>query len=156
MRLSLEPLTAEAFAPFGGILDRPEGVGRRVFAEGLINLRPAVGPRLALSNKAPVALPLVAVEMERHRFSSQAFVPIDVARYLVLVAPHAAGGGPDMARARAFVADGRQGVNYAPDTWHHPLTVLDRVGSFAVFTWLDGGPDDEEFVKLAAPVEIVA
>lgn len=154
MRLLLEPLDAAAFAPFGQVLERPEGIGRRVFAEGLANLRPSATPRLALSTKAPRALPLIAVEMERHRFSSQAFVPIDVARYLVLVAPRGPEGGPDMSRARAFAASGRQGVNYAADTWHHPLTALDRDGSFAVLTWLDGGPDDEEFVTLAEPVEI--
>ena len=100
------------------------------------------------------ALPFTAVEMERHRFSSQTFLPLDVARYLVLVAPNAEGGGPDMARARAFVADGSQGISYAAGTWHHPMTVFDRIGSFAVLTWLDGGPQDEQFVQLAEPVEI--
>ena len=50
---------------------------------------------------------------------------------------------------KAFVATGRQGVTYRPDTWHHGLTVLDRPGRFAVFMWRDGGPGDEEFVPVA-------
>jgi ureidoglycolate lyase len=76
-------------------------------------------------------------------------VPIDVARWLIVVAPHAKAGGPDLAAVRAFIATGRQGVTYKPDTWHHGLTVLDKPGRFAVFMWRDGGKGDEEFVPVA-------
>jgi ureidoglycolate lyase len=86
--------------------------------------------------------------LERHEFSSQTFVPIDVARWLVVVAPHAVGGGPDVSALRAFIATGRQGVTYKANTWHHGLTVLDRPGRFAVFMWRDGGKGDEEFVAV--------
>ena len=47
-----------------------------------------------------------------------------------------------------------QGVTYKADTWHHPLTVLDRPAAFAVFMWLDGSKGDEEFVTLPTPVTI--
>ena len=49
---------------------------------------------------------------------------------------------------KAFIATGKQGVTYRPDTWHHGLTVLDRPGRFAVFMWRDGGKGDEEFVPV--------
>jgi len=92
--------------------------------------------------------PLKSETMERHEFSSQSFVPVDVGRWLIVVAPHAAKGGPDMAAARAFIANGQQGVTYKPDTWHHGLTTLDKPGRFAVFMWR-AGTKDEEFVPVA-------
>jgi len=64
-----------------------------------------------------------------------------------VVAPHAAAGGPDMDKARAFIADGSKGVTYKANTWHHGLTTLDRPGSFAVFMW-KAGAQDEEFVPV--------
>jgi ureidoglycolate lyase len=91
--------------------------------------------------------PLKSELMERHEFSSQTFVPVDVTRWLIVVAPHAAKGGPDMAGARAFVATGKQGVTYKPNTWHHGLTTLDEPGRFAVFMWR-AGTRDEEFVPV--------
>jgi hypothetical protein len=57
-------------------------------------------------------------------------------------------------RARAFFAGPRQGVTYAANVWHRPLTILDRPAAFAVFMWLDGGAGDEEFFELPATVTI--
>jgi ureidoglycolate lyase len=94
--------------------------------------------------------------MERHEFSSQSFVPIEAGRWLIVVAPHATGGGPDMHGARAFIAGPRQGVTYGANVWHHPLTILDRPAAFAVYMWLEGGKGDEEFFTLPAPVTIAA
>ena len=75
-------------------------------------------------------------------------MPIDVARWLIVVAPHAASGGPDTSGVRAFIATGKQGVTYKPNTWHHGLTLLDKPGRFAVFMWRTGTRGDEEFVPV--------
>lgn len=141
------PLTAEAFAPYGEVLVAPAAPGRQYFERALANDRPGAWPSLSLTYREPSA-PHV-LQMERHRFSSQSFVPLDPVRWLVLVAPHADAGGPDMARAVAFVAGPGQGVTYGMDVWHHGLTVLDRPGRFAVFMWRDGTDGDEEFVDVA-------
>jgi len=92
--------------------------------------------------------------MERHEFSSQSFVPIDVSRYIVVVAPRAADGGPDAEAARAFLVPGDVGITYHVDIWHHPMTILDRPARFAVFMWRDGSTGDEEFVQLAHPFRV--
>jgi len=92
--------------------------------------------------------------MERHEFSSQSFMPLDVSRWLVVVAPSGADGGPDGSRAVAFLAGPGQGVTYHAGTWHHPLTILDRPGRFAVFMWRDGTRTDEEFRTLATPFTV--
>ena len=99
-------------------------------------------------------VPLISSTMERHPFSSQSFIPLDAGPWLVAVAPHASGGGPDMAQARAFVARPDQGVTYAADVWHHPFTVLERPARFAVLMWKEGTPSDDEFVEVA-PFQII-
>ncbi|TAJ84811.1 ureidoglycolate lyase [Reyranella sp.] len=149
MELIPQPLTKEAFAPFGDVIDVPEAPGRTYYNDALGNLRPDAQANLSLSLKAETPdRPLRSDYMERHEFSSQTFVPLDVERWLIVVAPHASAGGPDVTGMKAFIATGRQGVTYRPNTWHHGLTVLDRPGRFAVFMWLDGGKGDEEFVPV--------
>jgi ureidoglycolate lyase len=150
-----EPLRADRFAPFGDVLEAPSAPGRHFFGDGLANRRPGAKPSLAVAHVPPLAaLPLVATRMERHEFSSQSFLALDVARWLVIVAPKAADGGPDVARVRVFLAGAGQGVTYHADTWHHPLTVLDRAARFAVLIWLEKSTTDEEFVTLAEPFTV--
>ena len=153
--IRLEAVTAEAFAPFGFLLPAPApGQPRLELSGELANLRETAKPRLSLATTAPRTLPLTAIEMERHVHSSQTFVPIDCASYLVMVAPHGADDRPDPAGIKAFRIPGHVGVHYFADTWHHPLTPLERPGSFVVLTFIDGGPGDEQFVKLPHEIEI--
>lgn len=149
MFLKAEPLTSAAFLSFGEVIECPRIPGRTYFEDALANLRPKARPSISLTVKAPLAaLPLRSTTMERHEFSSQSFIPQEGGRWLAIVAPHAAGGGPDMARARAFLARPDQGVTYGADVWHHPFTVLDREARFVIVMWRDGSQGDEEFVEV--------
>jgi ureidoglycolate lyase len=155
MRVTAGQLTAEAFRPFGQVIPtRVAAIGRRAGVAALENRRPAAHPTLALARIAPTAAPLRAGALERHPFSSQTFVPTDLSRYLVVVCPSGADGEPVVERLLAFVADGTQGVNYAPGTWHHPMTVLDRPGEYLVLRWDEGTAADTEWRQLPAPVLI--
>ncbi len=155
--IAIEPITEEAFAPFGQLMAAPEAGQKRVeLIEELQNLRDAAKPRLSLAIVAPTALPLVATQMERHPFSSQAFVPYECDSYMVLVAPHHSQGGPDPDGLKAFRVPGNIGINYSADTWHHPLTALERSGRFVVLTFVNGTQSDEEFVSLPQPVLIAS
>ena len=139
MEIVPQPLTPAAFAPFGDVFETPEAAGRKYYEDALGNLRSEAKPSLSLSFKPETPdRPIRSETMERHEFSSQTFVPVDVGRWLIVVAPHARAGGPDVAGLKAFVATGAQGVTYRPNTWHHGLTTLDRPGRFAVFMWLAG------------------
>ena len=150
MDITAQPLTREAFAPFGDVIDVPTEAGRTYYEDALGNLRAHARPSVSVSLKPDSPeRPFKAELLERHEFSSQTFMPLDVARYLVVVAPHAAAGGPDVANVRAFIATGKQGVSYRANTWHHGLTTLDRPGRFAIFMFCDGGKTDEEFVPVA-------
>lgn len=150
-RIVAGALDAAAFAPFGALLAAPATPGRDYFDAGLENARPEARPSVSIARAAPIAgLPLRSKVMERHAFSSQSFLPLDVARWLVVVAPDAGDGGPDMARARAFLAGPHQGVTLRMGVWHHPLTVLEREAQIAIVMWRTGGAGDEEFCDLPA------
>ncbi|GAA5986251.1 hypothetical protein JCM10908_006475 [Rhodotorula pacifica] len=69
--------------------------------------------------------------LERHEFSSQAFVPMGgtpaqdgEGQYLVLVALPGTDGQPDLSTLRAFTATHTQGISYRPNVWHAPLISL--------------------------------
>ncbi len=149
MEITPQPLTKEAFAPFGDIINMPRDAGRFYYDDALGNLRANGQPSLSVALKAETPdRPLTSDLLERHEFSSQTFIPVDVGRWLIVVAPHAAQGGPDMTALRAFIADSTMGVTYKANTWHHGLTTLDKPGSFAVLMW-KAGTSDEEFVPVA-------
>jgi ureidoglycolate lyase len=157
MRLKIEPIDAAAFMPFGQLIPpRAPGQGRQELFEKLQNERASARPRLSMATVEPKALPLTAVQMERHVHSSQVFVPVDSAGYLVVVAPHGADGMPDLGKIRAFRVSGDTGLNYRADTWHHPLSALERTGRFAILTFVDGTSADEQFVDLPQEVVIEA
>jgi ureidoglycolate lyase len=153
-RVKIEPIDAASFMPFGQLIPpQPPGTGRRELIEDLQNSRPSARARLSMTTVEAKTLPLTAVQMERHVHSSQAFIPVDCASYLVLVAPNGADEMPDLGRLRAFRAPGDTGINYRADTWHHPLSALERAGRFAVLTFVDGTAGDEQFVDL--PHEVI-
>ena len=147
--LKTRPLNAEAFARFGDVLKAPSDIGRATFDGALANLRSDARLSLALVHKAPTELPQTSRTMERHRWSSQTFLPLQATRWLVLVAPHMEDhSAPDMDKALAFIASGQQGVTFAADVWHHPFTVLGTSAKFAVATWKNGTSDDDQFVDI--------
>ena len=147
-----EPLTAEAFAPFGQLIALPQGGGRPSdfgaqlrfdHAATLENRRgDDAKPNLAVVQVAASFGPYRIDMMERHEFSSQAFLAIDVARFLTIVAPTLPDGAPDIANLRAFVGGPGQGINYSAGTWHFPLIALERAGVFSLLMWEDGTQGD--------------
>src|SRR5258708_12066127 len=103
MEISAGTLTAEAFARFGDVVEAPAHSGRAYFSTSLGNLRHAASPKLWMLTKQPSPfLPLRIETLERHSFSSQTFVPIDIGRWLVVVAPSGAPGDPDLPRPQPF------------------------------------------------------
>ena len=104
MWLIPEPLAAAPFAAFGDVLEAPVAPGRSFFDGALANLRPGARPSLSSTRKQDLScLP-----------SSQSFVPIEAGRWLVVVAPHATTGGPDLGSERAFLAGRNKGSPMPP------------------------------------------
>lgn len=155
IQIVAEPLTSSVFAAFGATIPAMQGTGRRFFNDHIDNLRTSAKFDLSLALIEPLDGTMLTAEvMERHEYSSQTFLPLRVARYLVVVAPHDRDDGPDISRARAFIADGQTGITYRPNTWHHGIKVLDEPGEFAVLMWCDGSAGDEEFHTLQHPFTV--
>jgi len=150
MKREAEPLTAQAFAPFGQVLEMPSDTPRLDHAADLVNGRPGARPNLAMIRAPAASLPLHATLLERHPYSTQAFVPLDAQRYLLLVCVDDGRGHPDLATARAFIARWDQAINYHANVWHHSMAALDRAGIFAMLIWEDGSIDDCQFASIAA------
>lgn len=159
--LRAEPLTAEAFRPFGQVVaagatatrSANQGTALRCdFAAHLHSDRAQARANLAVFRAAPRELPLVVRLLERHPRSSQLFVPMAAARYLVVVAPSLADGSPDLAGARAFVCGAAQAVNYDAGVWHHPIAALDQPTDLVMLAWEDGGAEDCQEHPLAEPL----
>ena len=70
--------------------------------------------------------------LERHPNGSQAFIPMQGQKFLIVVAPSLDTDSPDLSQLCAFISDGSQGVNYRAGTWHHPLLTLEAPSDFAV------------------------
>jgi ureidoglycolate lyase len=152
----IEPVTSEALKPFGTLVKAPNVSGvRNVYTDWLGSPREGMTPRLHINSVAPVVVPYSISLLERHPYSAQFFIPLDVARYLIVVSPSLPNGKPDIAGVRVFGAPGNVGVVYGPGVWHAGATVLERQGSFAVMMWRNDSEDDEEFLPLSAPIQII-
>lgn len=137
--LTLEPLTSEAFAPFGDVIEASDQAQQFSINEGntqryhdLANIDPGDDGQAIVSifRGQPRTLPFTITMMERHPKGSQAFIPMSGKPYLVVVA--AAGDAPKPSDLHLFLAQGNQGVNYATGVWHHPLLGLESVVDFIV------------------------
>ena len=143
MKISTEPLTEEAFSPYGQVIPLgPLGRAHSTrYAADVANKRPNAKLNVSISQQIPTPLPLTVKAMEKHPHSAQTFVPTEAERYLVLVCPEDDNGDPNISQLKAFAADGSQGINYNPDTWHHPFTVLDKPAECVVLRY---DMDDDE------------
>jgi ureidoglycolate lyase len=147
-RITVKPLTEAAFAPFGDVLE-VRGSPDRLINQGLCGrfhdrarLDFSDGRAgLSLFDAEPRSLPYRLEMMERHPEGSQAFVPMSMAAFLVIVAPDA-GGVPG--RPLAFLTAPGQAINLHRGTWHGVLTPLSAPGLFAVLDRIGPGDNLEE------------
>ena len=146
--IDIEPLTVAAFAPFGDVLD-VSGEPDKIINQGLCGRyhdRAVVDVTdgkagISLFNAQARLLPLVLDMVERHPDGSQAFLPMSLTPFLVIVAPDENG---KLGRPRAFLTTAGQGVNYHRGTWHGVLTPLHAPGLFAVVDRIGAGDNLQE------------
>ena len=150
------PLTAEAFAPFGEVLDATgdyrlinAGLCRRHHDRARLDFGLDGRAGISIFNAEPRALPYSFDLIERHPDGSQAFLPMTQHPFLVIVAP-----GPE-AEPLAYLTNGAQGVNLRRGTWHGVLTPLHAPGLFAVVDRIGTTPNLEEH-RYATPWTVIA
>jgi ureidoglycolate lyase len=148
-RLQAQPLTAEAFAPYGDVLDATgdfrlinEGMCKRHHDRARMDFGPEGRAGISIFNATPRALPYAFDLVERHPEGSQAFIPMTPQPFLVIVAPDA---GRTPGTPLAFVTNGAQGINLHRGTWHGVLTPLSAPGLFAVVDRIGTTPNLTEF-----------
>ncbi|OAM78013.1 ureidoglycolate lyase [Devosia elaeis] len=149
--IRIEPLTPQAFAPFGQVI-QTEGARHYPINAGMTEryhdlARVELGgvhprPLISIFRGQPYALPLDLGLVERHPLGSQAFYPLSDNPWLVIVAEDEAG---TPARLRAFRPAPGQGVNIAMNTWHGVLTPLERESAFLVVDRGGEGDNLEEY-----------
>lgn len=149
--LVAKPLNASAFAPYGEVLDLSSGTPgtRESFAAEMDNLREDAKLNVSVTRAKETAVPLKVEWMERHPFSGQTFVPVNISRYLMLVAPSNDAGEPNLDALEAFVAAPNQGINYRAGVWHHPFAALDRPAECVVFRFDNGSERDTDWFEVA-------
>lgn len=144
--LRAQPLTREAFAPFGDVIEASvnpsEAMNEARFErfDDLCNIDIAGDAAVAVSIarcRAPTELPMRVDRVERHPLGSQAFIPLQTCRMLIVVGPP--GENIDAADLRAFFTRPRQGFNYHRGTWHMPLIGFADGDEFLVVD--RGGPE---------------
>ena len=140
-----EPLSDEAFAPFGQVLAVGDAVmelrGDEVFHLNVLHYE---------------YKPLRCDHLNRHHKATQALVALAGKPTLLVVAPGAYDftTADHMAHVRAFVCDGSSGVNLSLRTWHWgPYPLTDHVDLVNVQG--KGFADDNEVAYLERDLGIV-
>ena len=149
MKIIIEPMSADAFAPFGDLLEA-KGTPDKIINQGLCGRfhdrarmdfsdgRAGISIFHAEKRDLPLQLDLV----ERHPDGSQAFVPMSHQPFLVVVAEDQNGIPQNI---RAFLTEAGQAINIHRGVWHGVLTPLYDPGLFAVIDRIGEGPNLEEY-----------
>ncbi len=151
--LTVEPLSQAAFAPFGEVIESEDrdyfminnGSTRRYHALARVQTgTPEDQVIVSIFVARTLPMPLRVRMLERHPLGSQAFVPLRGNPFLIVVAPP--GERPRPEEVRAFLSNGRQGVNYQRGVWHHPVLALVDDDEFLVIDRSGAGANcDEHF-----------
>ncbi|MAY87842.1 MAG: ureidoglycolate hydrolase [Pseudooceanicola sp.] len=152
-RVPVAALTAEAFAPFGTVLE-PGGESARLIRDGAVRLtqfpgflgRDAAATEVAFDyyEVQPQVGPLTLRQAERHPFSDQLFVALNGARFLAVVWPE----DPATSDPIGFVGAPGQAVIYRAGVWHHAIVAVEGEALFGSLIWRTGRGDDTVFAAL--------
>jgi len=157
MVIRTQPLTADAFAPYGDVLDCAgdpdklinEGMCGRFHDRARLDFEDGRAG-ISIFQAVPRALPYELTLLERHPQGSQAFIPMSFDPFLVIVAQNL---GDRPGEVAAFLTTHGQAINFHKGTWHGVLTPLAAPGIFAVIDRIGDGANLEEF-RLEDPVLI--
>jgi ureidoglycolate lyase len=137
VHLKIQPMTREAFAPYGILID----------SRGSVEIDLGAGvPSLtgATSERRPFGFEFMA----RHRLTMQVFSPLVSSESIIAVAPPNALDAPEIERIAAFHVSGRLPYAYHKGTWHTPPFPVHEWASYLVVDRSGTLDDDWELVDL--------
>ena len=139
--LKAEPLTKENFAPYGDVIEidgakhfgmNDDGM-ERYYDLANVDIDYDAGGKPVLSmtvcNKVD-SMPYDMYCIERHPRGSQAFIPMTDSPLIIAVAEPS--DTVDLSKVKAFVSNGKQGINYNKNVWHMPTICLDADQKFLI------------------------
>jgi ureidoglycolate lyase len=141
VEVSVEPISAEAFAPFGQLIAKRNGQPA-FFGDGLRAWRldcDITGTTELLFVQYDYR-PMVFSKIERHFTITQCFIPLDGAAMVMVVAPLTDPSDrsalPPPASVRAFLVGGDMGILLLKGVWHalNRFPVHRAAASFALIT----------------------
>lgn len=153
--IALEPLTAQAFAPYGKVIEADPATAVEINT-GFTTRFHALAQTEVGEGQAILSIfrgrprPMTVAMVERHPLGSQAFMPLNGQKWVAVVADT-----PDLKSCRAFLCEGHQGLQYATNIWHHPLLVIGDAQDFLIVDRAGEGDNLEEvFFDTSAKINI--
>ncbi|HKR00841.1 MAG TPA: ureidoglycolate lyase [Pyrinomonadaceae bacterium] len=137
VHIKVEPMTREAFAPFGVLID----------SRGSVEIDLGEG-KPSLTGATSEWRPFRFDFMARHRRTMQVFSPLVSSQSVIAVAPPNDADAPDVERVVAFLVDGRLPYAYHKGTWHTPPFPIKEWASYLVVDRASTLDDDWELVDL--------
>ena len=164
LSLKAEPLTKEAFAPYGDVIEtegaRHFGMNddgmERFYDLANVDVDHAEGGKVVISMTVCNKIDSMPYEMyciERHPRGSQAFIPMTDSPLIVAVAEPSE--KVDITKIKAFVSNGKQGINYNKNVWHMPTICLDKDQRFIIID-RGGKGDNCDLVDLSESKIIIS
>jgi ureidoglycolate lyase len=137
VHLKIQPMTREAFAPYGVLID----------SRGSVEIDLGAGAPM-LTGATAERRPFSFEFMARHRLTMQVFSPLALSEWIVAVAPPNAGDAPEIEKIAAFHVSGRLPYAYHKGTWHTPPFPVQDWASYLVVDRSGTLDDDWELVDL--------
>lgn len=140
--IKAEPLSKEAFAPYGDVIEIAGAKNFGMNDDGLqrfydlanVDIDYDAGGKVVLSittcNKQD-SMPFQMTCIERHPRGSQAFIPMNSSSPMIIAVTEPS-DSVDLSKIKAFVSNGKQGVNYNKNVWHMPAICLDADQQFMI------------------------
>jgi ureidoglycolate lyase len=144
VRLKVQPMTRESFAPYGVLIDS-RGSVEIDLGEG----RPSLTG--ATSERRPFRFDFMA----RHKRTMQVFSPLASSQSVIAVAPPSESSVPPVERIAAFLVNGRLPYAYHKGTWHTPPFPVGEWASYLVVDRSGTLDDDWELVDLKTTLDQV-
>ena len=163
-QISIEPITQRSFSEYGDLITTDgatnpipvnQGRGRKYAMPSHFTGKDTSiqATRSSLYSISPSTLPFILTLMEKHPHSTQLFIPMAAADFLVIVSQ--GDDRPDLGTVKAFMARPDQGIHYKQGIWHAPLAVINGTSTFYCHTFdLDDGKDTVEY--RLTPQEIIS
>lgn len=141
------PLTRDAFALFGDVIEKPGtqhfpmngGKLERYYdlADIQVGVESGGRPVMSIASCCQTSkLPLQIIFLERHPHGSQAIYPLFRDTMMVVAAPP--GERISANQIQAFYSNGQQGINFHAGVWHLPIIALKDEQEFMLVD--RGGP----------------